>query len=310
MKYDTKYCFIENNGKNYQLNLTQPYPSAVYAFDQIVAHTRFLMPVSTLVSGAFLGLSIAGGAINALALQLTLSFLVVSGICYLPGASFPTGLSALLRNNKIKKTLKNFYDEMRSLEFQKLSRKMKESVCLKEQQKLAKQMLKIFERFQRKNLKQAVRYEKKLNKGKDLSTAQSFAYGQIESSILTIDKFIFHNYLLLKNLCPSKESFLQERINYYNDTIIAKNRHLSDEIIRLGINPSRSSLKNDDILNRESTYVIDLCRKLGYISKNTNSVNVNNSIAHLSDECRKITQQDLDSDLLVISDTNTHEREC
>lgn len=301
MKYDTKYCYIENNGKNYQLNLTQPYPEVHFALEFILAHIRFLMPILSAVSAVFTGVSLISGAVSSIALQLCICFLITTGICYFPNISFPTGLTVLLRNEKIIRTLNHFYKEMRSLEFNKLSGKIKATDCLKGQKKVASEMLKMFSQFEVKSLKEAVKYEKKLAKGKDFSPAQSFAYAQIESSILTIDKFIFHNYSLLKLLCPEQEDYINDRVNYYNRTIIARRRHISDEIIRVGLKRGKDKILNDDIFKRESTYPTELCKKLGFL-KTSSVQQVEENVAHLKEEETHIQEQEFDDDLISWND--------
>lgn len=262
MNYDTKYCFIESNGKNYQLNLTLPFPSAVYAIDQILANTRFLMPLGAAVSTA---LFVLGGCTSSALLEFIIGFVGTTGLFYFPKASFSTGLSALLRNNKLKKTINNFYKKMYKFELAKLSLKLSDRKCREKQQKIANEMVKLFAKFQKVNLRQAVKYEKKLRIKRDLSTTQGFAYGQLESSIITIDKFIFHNFSLLKDLCPEYEEFISERVNNYL-SIISSGRYLTDEIIKIGLkkNFRFETITNDDIFKRESSYPTDLCRKLGF----------------------------------------------
>lgn len=319
MKYDTKYCFIDNKGKNYQLILTQPYPNTTLVFEQIVAHTRFLLPLGTIASGIVLGLSAFSGVLDPTAFEFFVSFLVSTGFCYFPNASFPVGISTVRRNNKILKTLQNFYDEMRSLEFDRLSRKISDNVCLKEQQKLAKNMLKLFAKYQNIDLRLAVKYERKLEQGKGLTTTQAFAYGQIETAILTIDKFIFHNYLLLKELCPEYEDFISDRVDYYNSKVISRG-FFTDEIVRVGLKRPNyyDTFVNDDILHRENEYPSELCSKfhLSYEKLNVgrkiivqNDTNSQSGVTTLDtkNNIRRIQQyQDDDdaTDLQVIVDEN------
>lgn len=293
MKYDTKYCYIEKNGKDYQLTLTQPYPTANFAIDQFLAHIRFLMPIGTAVSSVFFGISLLNGIIDGLSLQLALSFLAVTGIFYFPNASFPTGISCLLRNNKLKKMLKNFYDETRDLEFNKLSRKINDRTCLKEQQKLAQKLLKTLKKYQTINLKQFEKYKKKLEKSNNnLSTTQAFAYEQLESSIITIDKFIFHNFALLKELCPNYIDFLYDRVYSYERDFISK-RYLTDEIVRQGLcRPNyNDTYVNDDILHRDSSYPSELCAKFSIVNKSTKKKSVS-SVSTLQQQVKQINRQE------------------
>lgn len=304
MKYDTKYCYIENNGKNYQLILTKQYPEVHFALEYILAHTRFLMPIGALISAIFVGVSLASGLINSIALQLCICFLTTTGICYLPKVSFPTGLTVLLRNEKITKTLNKFYKEMRTLEFNKLSGRMNEIECLTKQQKIASEMLKMFKNFEVKSLKQAVKYEKKLAKGKDFPPSQTFAYAQIESSILTIDKFIFHNFMLLKQLCPEHEEYINNRVNYYNRTIIQQRRHISDEVFRVGLKRGKDKILNDDIFKRESTYPVDLCKKTGFLKTPKHPEQTISETEPLKDENHKIKQQNFAVNLIDSNNLN------
>lgn len=319
MKYDTKYCFIQNKGKNYQLILTQPYPNTTLVFERFVAHTRFLLPLGTIASGVVLGLSAFSGVLDATAFEFFVSCLVSTGFCYFPNASFPVGIATLRRNNKILKTLQNFYDEMRSLEFNKLSRKISDKVGVKEQQKLAKNMLKLFAKYQNIDLRLAVKYEKKLEKGKGLTTTQAFAYGQIETAILTIDKFIFHNYLLLKELCPEYEDFISDRIDHYNSKVISRG-FFTDEIVRFGLNRPNyyDTFVNDDILHQVSEYPSELCSKfhLSYeklnigrktVDQDDTSSEINATTLQTSNNIRRIQQYQDDDDAIYLPSVDEDE---
>lgn len=308
MKNKTKYCFIQKNGDNYQLSQIQTFPNATYFFDQIVAHTRFLMPLGAIVSGGFFIFSLASGVFNAIALELILCFLGVTGICYFPNASFPTGISALIRNNRIRRNMKNYYDKMRALEVGKNLSKEDEIASIREQKVISKKLIKLLIKLQKANLRQAVKFEKKLSQGKELSTAQSFAYGQIESSMITIDKFIFHNYSLLKEFCADYEGFITKRVNSYYNNIIVKNRYLSDEIIRIGLNEQcyNDEFISDDIMEKESSYPQDLCSKLKLKSVNKSGIT---NVTRLLGNSKRIVPQKNEFETLTLPEISDKENE-
>lgn len=266
MKNYAKFCKLEINDKRYQLNLTEGGLDGSNILNKIFSIVRFIAPLGVLFCTA--EILLLDYLTFLTPFSVAYPFMICSAFtlgCMFPHTNFGNIYNSICKNFVYKQKIKEFYDEMRELELQKVK---KGKYTDEQQSKKANKILKYFEKQTFKFNRLSKSYYKKQQKKGYLDGIKDLALETLETRQETIDKFIFHNAKLLIELAPDKKSFILERFNYRLKTI-KDNEPYYDEFIWTA-ETGENLIKNDCIdKNETSNYIQSLQELFGFEKKDT-----------------------------------------
>lgn len=264
MKNYAKYFKLKVKDDFYQLNLTEGGLDTSGAFNKFLSVARFsapLLALGVIIKNVITFLTLK--VINPTDISLLISSLVLTFGTFLPHTNLGNAYNSINKKHKLKRKTKQFYENMRLLEQEKLkSRSQKvEDKILNKQIRLTKKFVGKLKKQTKKFNKLTKNYYKIQQKKGELSSLKEFALENLEMNQEAIDKFIFHNIGLLKLFAPTENDFLQERFeNRYNNIISGEAYY--DEYIWSATH-EENLVKNDCIYKTDtSNYLKNLKRIL------------------------------------------------